>query len=327
MVNHSRVLDITRILCIVCVVLYHALGFREPSASFTFNNGLFNMLAAFIMPLFMGISGYLTVDKGGKWLARKSLKWAAVAFVFLFVYWGWSRLFPHLMDFGGLDLWPFVVQEVTLGYSGLVTWYLWALVILYGVTGGAESFSRSYPRLPRLAVVWAAVILLNLIPFDTFGMGQAKWFGLYYFAGYSVKWLSMRHDISRGWYALYAGAVAFPIFGWATDWLASFQSLEWGCIGYSVLFAGIVSGHWYTVAMTFIAGALGAAVLPILGRFLALYWHRGIESLAGMVIGVFLLHKMFLGLFDNVALSTVGALAVSMALYQGWRWGRKLLRA
>lgn len=162
-------IDALKGLAILLVILAHALQRSLPDIQ---GNIYFNFIAAFHMPLFMFLSGYiLYLNK-----AEYDLKWIWKKFLRLIVpFFTWTIIFYYAIDFNFTGLFSFVDYSGSLLDSILRTvmhpgnglWFLWVLFIFYLIAAGASRSGR--PCLFGLFIL-STLAALAIIGFDLFGM-------------------------------------------------------------------------------------------------------------------------------------------------------------
>ena len=179
-------IDALKGLAILLVILAHALQRSFPDIQ---GNIYFNSIAAFHMPLFMFLSGYiLYLNK-----AKYDLKWIWRKFLRLIVpFFTWTIIFYYCINFSFTGLCSFVDYSGSLLDSILRTvmhpgnglWFLWVLFIFYLIAAG---MSRS--RKPCLfgLFILSTLAALAIIGFDLFGMYYIRFHIIFFVAGYAFS--------------------------------------------------------------------------------------------------------------------------------------------
>lgn len=311
----NKTLDVVKGLGILLVVLAHAIGKNDVDALLLFNNGLFNVVASFYMPMFMMVSGYLVYNKIGNWAwAKKHItKWIPTLLIFPIIYWVVAHYFPAITDFFGLYNVGFAsyITHITLsGFSGLALWYLWTTIICYLICYLLEQ-SRLKIKLPFILQIITFALVINIIPFNQFGFFTVKWYGMFFLIGYALHHYSMKKKLA------YISLLAFPLCTYLFNWMIPYQDSEYGCFGLSVIIPAITNGHAYLVGVMFLMAILGTgfvysiAMLVRWKPFVLLFGYLGSIS-----IGIYLLHIMFVGIVHNYWLAALIATCISIGLYE-----------
>lgn len=176
-------IDALKGLTILLVILAHALQRSLPDIQ---SNIIFNLIAAFHMPLFMFLSGYiLYINKATydiNWIKRKCLRLIVpfLAWTIIFYYainFSFTGLAPYL-DYSG-SLMDSVFRTVLHPGNGL--WFLWALFIFYLMAAGA-----SMSRRPCLfgSFIFITLAGLAIIDFDLLGMYYIRFHIIFFVTGY-----------------------------------------------------------------------------------------------------------------------------------------------
>lgn len=263
----SYTIDAMKLAGILLVVVYHAIDRSNPII--TYSNGLFNMIASFFMLMFIGISGYLAYNKVGdwKWTRQRSVKWLAVTIVFMFVYYGWSYIYPSVITVRASSFGEYLKVMLTTGFSGLVTWYLWCLILCYLVGYGVEQIRLQNKRVPVVAILLVIGVLLNvLLLTDSFGFLALKWYGLAFLAGYGIRHYRETRAMNIIGRTSYACLVLFPLAGFLTHWMVPYQSIDYGTFGFGFIYSGIKSGNIDKILLMMAMGLLGIQVFYYMNR-------------------------------------------------------------
>lgn len=313
----NLILDRMKGITILLVVLYHAIG-NNTDAVANLDNGLFLVIASFFMQAFMIISGYLSYGKAqdGTWVQRHVVKWIVPLVVFMVVYWVWHELFPDFISLYDLPFLTYVSNNVLTGFTGVVLWYVWCLMLCY-LCAFAVEYIRKWVPLP--VAVLLSLVALNLISVQHFGLLYVKWYGIFFFIGYLVKHYE-RYLINVRHLAL-VSLIGFPLLAWGLDWMLPWQNLDYGYIGTAAVFQGLMNGYGSLIGVMFLMAVAGSAFVYSLAW--TLRW-RVLSYLGSVSVGIFLLHVMFVGIIRDYLLATVVATAISFALYEGYRRIRRV---
>ena len=176
-------IDALKGLTILLVILAHALQRSLPDIE---SNIIFNSIAAFHMPLFMFLSGYiLHINKATydiNWIKRKCLR-------LIVPFFAWTVIFYYAINFSFTGLAPYLdysgslMDSVfrTVLHPGNGLWFLWSLFIFYLLAAGA-SMSRSPCLFGFLVLITLAG--LAIIDFDLLGMYYIRFHIIFFVAGY-----------------------------------------------------------------------------------------------------------------------------------------------
>ena len=299
---------------IILVVIYHAISVNVPGARETFSNGLYNVIAAFFMQLFMVVSGYLAAGKAQdrQWLTARAIKCLVPALVFTVIFWVVSRFYPAVIVTYDLPLHLYLGFNLLIGFNGLVVWYLWTLMLCYGLAYGLEHLTK---KIPFLVLTIGALLALNLIPVDFMGLGFLRWYGVFFFIGYLLG----KYDLSEYKNAVYPALAIFPVHAYLYDWMKPYESVTYGMTGYTNLFNALTHGQFSLVSAMVIMAIGGVCFVYALVRVFNRIGiaQKTLAYLGQSSIGVFLLHYFFVGIFHNVIVSVIFSLGISLALYEG----------
>lgn len=289
---------------ILLVVIYHSIGRNDVNALTLFNNGVFNVIASFFMQMFFVISGYLAYNKAGdvQWLKKHTLKWLLPILSFLLIYWFFSDMeFVH-----------YIAYSLTYGFTGLVIWYLWCLILCYAVVHLLEVTRSKIRCVPLWVQAVMLLLILNLIPLDIFGVVYLKWYGIFFVSGYLLHHYQVNKRLA------YATLVFFPLSVYLFDWMIPYQNLQYGFIGTALTIPAIMHGHTVLIGVMTLMAILGTAFIFSIADLIK--WKplvKVFSYLGSISIGIYLLHIMFVELTDNIYLSAFLATIISIILYEG----------
>lgn len=308
----SLKIDAVKGVGILLVVIYHSIGKNIPDALTDFDNGLFNMIACFFMQMFMIVSGYLIYNKVKNWndVKPRITRWIIPLFAFLIIYWLAGQFIPQLAKVEPLPLSTYLSYELATGFTGLVTWYLWCLMLCYLLVHIVERF-----KINRTLTIVVVVVAVNIIPTDLLGLLYLKWYSLFFFAGYLLKHYEAK--LARWNKLVYISLILFPLFGYLTNWMIDWQNIDYGYIGTAAIVPALMNGQALLILIMTWMALLGSAFVYSLVKLVKLRWLLNALSYLGKrSVGIYLLHVLFVGITQNAALSSITALAISLTLYE-----------
>lgn len=320
MQSRNVTLDVMKGAGIVLVVIYHVLGKGNPLYLEELNNGLFNMIACFFMQIFMVVSGYLAYGKFSTWQVafNRVKRWLPPVFVFLVVYWLWGQLFPGLIKINQLPFGTYIRYSLVTGFTGLVTWYIWCLVLCYLMAYTVEWWAKRYPHIPIVLIVFCMVVTVNVVPVNYFGFMYLKWYGLFFMLGYMLRHYRNTKVISIGKKAAYGGMALFPLCGYLVNWMIPYQDINYGYIGTAAIMPAIINGKVLLLAVMTGMALLGVICIYALSKVMAKwrYTSKVFSYLGVSTVGVYFLHIMFVGISSSTAVSVILSLSISLVLYE-----------
>jgi len=301
---------------ILLVVLSHAIIKNDPTIVLSYGNSIFNSISAFFMPMFMMISGYVVYNKVGNWnwTKRHILKWVLPVIIFALLYWAYNALFPTMIHFYGLSELPFetyAIRMIAYGFGGSILWFIWAFMVCYAITYVLEQSRLKFSQVPLWVQTLLLIVILNAIPFALFGFLAVKWYGIFFFIGYTLNHYRLNKKVA------YLSIVAFPLSLILTDWTKSIQNTEWGNFGQTTIIPAIANGHLVLVLLIFLVAILGIGFVYSIASLIK--WKPLVSILTYLgenSIGIYLLHVMFVGITNNYWLSTILAAIISIGLYE-----------
>lgn len=318
--KRNNVLDITKGLLIILVVIYHAMGKLKPDILVNLDNGLFNMIGSFFMLTFLIISGYLVYGKvtGKGWLRSHIIKWFIPLLLFSLIYWIVGYFAPSIIHFNGyynVPLKDYLVFTLSNGFGGLVLWYVWCLISCYVLALIAERISLRF-KIPLWVTITIILITLNVIPFTYLGVITTKWYSIFFFIGYLIKRYQDTKFVKITSKLTYACILLFPIAGYLLNWMVGYQYD--GYLGIAYLPGMIANGHYSLIGIMVGMALLGSGFIYAISKLISkmpyidkAFIYLGINSL-----GIYLIHIMFVGITPNVILSTSISLTIALVLYK-----------
>lgn len=313
-----KTVEIMKGLSITGIVLLHAV-FIELGV----NNSLSNMLRLVAIKTLLFLSGFVIYGKVTKpgWVLEKIVRRIPMLFVFTFIYWLFGSNVVGTDGIGKFDvsLGAFYLYNIAIGFGGLVLWYIWTLILCYIVIYAFEKYSPKI-KMPYLVKFWILVILINLIPFDSFGIGYLRWYGLFMFGGYAMRYV--RENYKNYEFYFYKivpfSLIIFPVFAYYF-WNVISYSGQWINSGYVNIVKSIGSGEWNYAIIYAVLAILGVAFIYTVSKLISRvkYLDKFVILLGSATIGILLIHKMILEmkLVSNYWLSAIIALSISLILY------------
>jgi fucose 4-O-acetylase-like acetyltransferase len=314
--SRNPTLDIMKGIGILLVVLSHALSKKWMDVTISYDNGLFNVISSFFMLMFFVISGYLTYGKVSRqgWLKEHISKWILPLLSFAVIYWVFAYFLPNLIQFYvgfyEVSFWDYISTVLTSGFNGIITWYLWALILCYIFAWILEQ-GRLKLKLPLVIQSFIMIVVINIIPITLFGFFVFKWYGIFFIIGYTLHHYSINKKLA------YISLVAFPLMIYLTNWMIPYQDSQWGCYGLTKVIPAIMNGHALLVGLMFLMAVLGTAFVYSIAMLIK--WKplaKLLTYLGSISIGIYLIHIMFVGITKNYWISTILATIISVALYE-----------
>jgi hypothetical protein len=217
----------------------------------------------------------------------------------------------HLYGLYDLSLLEYLYRVTFTGFGSLILWYLWCLCLCYMV---AWCLERLRGIGMGFTVLWIGVIIvLNLIPIDLFGVFTLKWYGIFFIIGYALHYYNEKYYMK--WFKRVAllSLAAFPLCAYLFNWMIPYQDADYGTIGLGALTPALLAGEYKLMGVMVLMALLGTGFVYSAAKVIRL---KPLAYLGTASIGVYLLHIMFVGLFDNYWVSALVALVISLALYE-----------
>jgi fucose 4-O-acetylase-like acetyltransferase len=311
----SHTIDIVKGMGIILVVLAHAIGKNDTDALLYFNNGLFNVISSFFMPMFMIVSGYLVYNRVGdwNWCKRHIIKWIPPIIIFTVIYWLSANYFFGLTDFFGLygiGFIDYIYHVIKSGFSGIVLWYLWTVILCYPITHLLEQ-SRNKLKIPFIFVVLLFAVVINLVPITAFGLFVVKWYGMFFLLGYTLHHYKLNGKLA------YISLVAFPLCVYLFNWMIPYQNSEYGCFGLGAIIPAMSNGYAWLIGLMTLMALLGSAFIYSIATLIKWKPLSNLFSYLGTIsIGIYLIHIIFVGVVSNYWLATLLVIIISVVLYE-----------
>lgn len=170
-------------------------------------------------------------------------------------------------------------------------------------------------KINRLLAIGIVFFAVNLIPTDLFGLLYLKWYSLFFFAGYLMN--HYKEKLRKLNKLIYISLILFPLIGYLTNWMIDYQNIDYGYIGTAAIIPGIINGQFALIAVMILMALLGSGFVYSLVKLNRLKWlDKGMAYLGKRSVGIYLLHVLFVGITQNVVLSSITALAISLTLYE-----------
>ncbi|MDD4876901.1 MAG: acyltransferase family protein [Dehalococcoidales bacterium] len=311
----NQTIDIVKGMGIILVVLAHAIGKNSTDALLYYDYGLFNVISSFFMPMFMIISGYLVYGKIGDWVwvKKHTTKWFIPLVIFTVIYWLAGNFVPDIMDFFslyGIGFIAYIYHIIISGFSGLVLWCLWTIILCYPITYLLER-SRIKIKIPLIFITVLFAVVINFIPITMFGFFTVKWYGLFFLLGYTLHHYKLNGKLA------YVSLVVFPLCSYLFNWMIPYQNQEYGCFGLASIVPAINNGYGGLVAIMGLMALSGSAFVYSLARLIRWQPVMNLFSYLGSIsIGVYLIHIVFVGIASNYWLAALLATIISVGLYE-----------
>lgn len=291
--NEHNKLDSLKGIAILLVIAGHVLMLIDSPSNMFWKN----IIYSFHMPLFMFLGGLILYGRVGqdklRWIVGKWFHFMIPAIAFALIYWTWSPSLLNLSLISGLSLeFPsmngflqYMYVNIYTGMTPTPVWFLWSLFCLYLLTLIVEKYKRWW-------VPVVIVVVLNLIPFDSFGLVSVKWYSLFFFGGYLVS--KYRYVLS-GWMKILS--------------VAGFLLLVF------VMITNMIDTNevWLLWAHKFFIAIFGIGFVFTISDWIQ---SKLLIYLGSASMGIFLIHTLFNRITDNVAINFFFAMFISVAVYE-----------
>lgn len=309
----NKTIDIMKGITILLVVIWHNVGYYNGSIVFL------NVVATFFMALFFLLSGYLSYGKVGddKWLEKSSVKWFAPIAIFTLLVWVAGTYISHIYN---VSLSSFIVSNILLGFYGVITWFLWCLILCYIIGWLIEKYHIK--NIPLILQVLIVLILIQFIPVDDFGILSFGWYVIFFELGYLINYyrtnyqniMKIANKIS------YAFLVIFPLCLYLFKWMIPYENRSYAFQGLAFVWRGLKNGQEVLIGVTLLMALLGIGFIfslaKIINRFKLgkPFIYLGVSS-----IGIYLIHILFLGLVKNMWINILLSIILSIGLFEGFK--------
>jgi hypothetical protein len=269
------------------------------------------------------LSGYVVYGKINKngWLLEKIVRRVPILTIYPILYWIYYSNVAGIDGGDKLDvpLFTWMNYNMATGFIGLVLWYVWLLILCYCVLWLFEKYSPKI-KLPYLLKFGLFVFGIIWIPYDYFGVGFLRWYGLFLFLGYALKYIVDNYPklIKTGSKLVYVCLLLFPMSVYIERGVINYQGL-WVGGGYINILNALQAGEIKYVFVYLFATITGIGFFYLLAKHLSRikYISSILIYIGGATIGILLIHKplLVLTLFHNIYLDSLFALLVSMGIY------------
>lgn len=309
----NKTIDIMRGICISLVVLAHAIG-EIDYGGIKYNAITSITYSFFVLALFI-ISGYLSYGKAStpSWLAKKIKRFIIPLIFFGVIYFYWHKVFPL-----GNVVFPekfisYAVYCINNGFNGTLLWFLWDLLLCYCMAFLFDNIISLSNKIPVWAVGIAAITLLQFMPATMLGFNVVKWYSMFFIIGYCIK----AYEFGKIKNLMYISLVGFPIAGYLTDWMRSYQNEIYYYMGYGNAYNIVSQGEWSYLFAAIGMALLGTMFVWSISQLLSKV--KVVSSILANIgkasIGIYLLHLFFIQFVDNYWLSAIIATALSVIAY------------
>lgn len=319
--GRNRTIEIMKAISIMGIVLLHAVFIQ-----LGYNDSLCNILRLVAIKTLLVLSGFVVYGKitQKNWILEKIVRRLPILIVFTFIYWLFGTYVVGVDGVGRFDVSPvaFYLYNIAIGFGGLVLWYIWVLILCYFIIWVFEKYiAVVLKKVPYLLKFALLVFSITFIPLDAFGLNYLRWYGLFMFVGYAIRYIYEKYPKWRkyGSKLIISTIALFPLFGYIWWGVISYSG-QWVNSGYVNLVKSFGSGESYYAIIYAVLALLGVAFVYTIANLLVKikYINQVLIFIGSSTIGILLIHKPFLELkmFDNYILTFVVALIISVSIYQ-----------
>jgi hypothetical protein len=302
---------------IMGIVLLHAIFIQEGD-----NSTLSTALRLVAIKTLLFLSGYVVYGKikNPSWVLEKIMRRLPLILIFTCIYWVYAS---YVVGFDGgeridVSLGTFLAFSLATGFMTLVIWYIWVLMLCYGLLWSFERYvAGRLKRIPYLLKLWTLALVLVFIPYDYFGVMLLQWYGLFMLLGYTIRYLVEKRNFGKYKVWAYSAFVFFPVTLFLVGRLIDNRDTYVNS-GYIDIARAVIHNQWWMILVYVSVSLTGIALVYSVSRIIErLKMSAPFVVVGNAIIGILLFHKMFLELklIDNYWLSSLLALAVSLGLY------------
>ena len=196
----NQTIEVMKALSIIGIVLLHAIFIYYGE-----NTEWSNLLRLVCIQTLLVLSGFVMYGKiSNKWVQEKVIRRVPLLVIFTLVYW---LFYSFVVGVDGgetiqANLGNYYGYALLSGFDGTVLWYIWQLVACTALLLLFESVSRLFPRIPYLLKFAIFVGIIVVFPLDIIGFRYIKWYGLFIFGGYALRYASNMVSHKLAWLGL-----------------------------------------------------------------------------------------------------------------------------
>ena len=311
--QRNNTLDIMKGLGITLVVLYHSIGNIYYINIDATCNGFINMVISFFMPMFFIISGYLVFGKTTniKWLKDKTVRFIIPIIIFTII----SQLYAE-----GIGTYkkiiPTLINNITIGFPGIIVWYLWCLLLCFGMIFVIENIRKEF-KTSAWIICLGTIVLLEIMPMNILGFGLLKWYGIFFLIGYLMKGNINKISKIQDKVLIPIGIVMFPLIGYSTNWLKSVQFKDYN-LGLANISQTIIHRQEFNLLILFIMALLGSLFIYSLSKIVnKIKYVRNIFIYFGIIsIAIYLIAIFFTKVTNNFIINSGIGILVAIIIYE-----------
>lgn len=332
-------------ICILCVVLAHVIEKNYSEADLIAGNG-YNILYFSNTVVMIFISGYLAYNKTSfRWIVKYILRLGLPLCSFVFIVWA-SGTYLHLGNYNFTTrLGSFLYKEFFTGVNDLVLWFLWTLLMCHVILSIFEYVVKfkHINKIPMWLLLLGMIIIINVLPYNNFNFDTVKWFGSFYFIGYFIRYIIVKYSNNKLKlfrilkYSLFiASPIAIIAFGLSTNWMNDFGK-PYVFYGYTNALYTITNAHngWLIIGGLLLGFSLKTTFFYTISKGIVLirikYFNlikRFLVYCGVASIGIYVIHTSFTGIVNNVVLSFLITISISIIIYEivkRWKWSNFIL--
>jgi hypothetical protein len=305
-------------LGIMGIVLLHSIFIENGG-----DNNLSIILRLVGVKTLLLLSGYVIYGKLTKehWLIEKIIRRLPILIIYPIIYWFYYSNVAGIDGGAKLDvnLFTWLNYNMATGFMGLVLWYIWLLILCYLCLWVFERYQTKI-KLPYLWKLFLFSFAIIWIPYDYFGVGFLRWYGIFLFLGYGIRYVveNYKKIAVLGNNLAYSCLLLFPIAIYIEREVINYSGL-WVSGGYINILNSLKTGEIQYVFVYLFATLSGIGFFYVIAKSIVRikYISAILIFIGNATIGILLIHKPLLVLspFHNIYLDSLLALLVSMGLY------------
>jgi hypothetical protein len=316
----NPVIEVMKAFAISGIVLLHAI-FIEVGG----NTNVSVILRLVAIKTLLVLSGYVVYGKITKkgWLSEKIVRRLPILVIFTFVYWLYASNVAGIDGGVKLDvsLGTYYVYNFATGFIVLVIWYIWVLILCYVLIWLFEKYvAGKLLMIPYLAKLGVLAFVIIWIPYDYFGIGFVRWYGLFMFGGYALRYALENYQKFKKYTPriAYSAIVLFPLSIYLVQDAVNYDG-QWVSTGFINIANALKAGEGKYIITYLLVTFTGITFVYILSKLVASvkYLSFPFIKVGEATIGILLFHKMFLELkaLDNYWLAALVAEVIAIGLY------------
>jgi hypothetical protein len=307
-------------ISIMGIVILHAIFIQYGT-----DNVLSTVLRLVVIKTLLFLSGFVVYGKVNRkgWVLEKVVRRLPLLFIFTGIY------FVLASYVAGIDggtkvsgnIFNWYIYNITIGFNGLVIWYVWTLILCYVLLWLFEKYvSTKLLKIPYLVKLFILSFSVIWIPYDYFGFAFLRWYGMFMFLGYGIRYAIENYSRFKiiASKLVYSTLILFPLVVYLIGDTLTFKG-EWASsTGFINILNAVRVGEAKYIWIFLLIALLGIGFTYCVSRFIAgTKLIRPFLLVGSSTIGILLMHKIFLEvkLFDNYWIGAIISLSASLGLY------------